>query len=104
MSIGSILVGIAALALVVAYVARPFRPTHSASIDRTIEAWVAQVQGDELAVRERPERQRVAERPGPAEMDRSARPINYCPQCGQRVASEDLFCSACGAQLRRSAE
>ena len=41
MSIGSILVGIAAAAVVAAYLARPLRQQRPAGLDGLIEAWVA---------------------------------------------------------------
>jgi hypothetical protein len=45
MSIGTVLVTIALMLVVTAYLARPFRkPT---DLDRTIEAWVAQVQAEQ---------------------------------------------------------
>ena len=102
MSIGSILVGIAVLAVVVAYLARPFRPADSASIDRTIETWVRQVQDEELDPSERAQEEHAGDGMAPAGAEPAARSVNYCSQCGQRVASDDRFCSSCGARLRRS--
>lgn len=102
MSIGSILVGIAVLALVVAYLARPFRPAGSASVDRTIETWVREVQDEEPDPSKQPQAEHAGDRMTPADAEPVARPVNYCSQCGQRVASDDRFCSSCGARLRRS--
>jgi hypothetical protein len=45
MSIGTVLVTIALMLVVTAYLARPFRKT--ADLDRAIEAWVAQVKGEQ---------------------------------------------------------
>jgi hypothetical protein len=95
MSIGSLLVGIAVLLIVVAYLARPFRPTDGAGVDRTIEAWVSRVQASE-----RVELQPVDEEARRAEGATSPQTINYCPQCGRPVDSDDRFCSGCGTQLR----
>lgn len=95
MSIGAVLVGIGALAVVVAYVVRPFRVrAASMELDRAIEAWVAQAR-DEQALSE--------EAGAGGGVQGSERPeksvINFCPQCGRRVAADDRFCSACGARL-----
>ncbi len=109
MSIGSILVGIAVLAVVVAYLARPFRPAAGASVDRTIEAWVAQVQAaqgraGQPGLTEDVHQELIGEsakpdlRP-PAEAETGTRAINYCPQCGQRVDERNRFCSGCGTRL-----
>ena len=97
MSIGSILVGTAALLAVAAYVARPLRTCGTSATDRAIEAWVAQVRDD------------VEEAGTPSARDMSAvsadgseRVVNFCPQCGQRTEAGDRFCSGCGTPLRRS--
>lgn len=96
MSIGSILVGVAVALLVAAYLARPFRPTRPGSdFDRTIEAWVARARSEVPAEPElEPERPPVAPQGEPA-----AEPVNFCPQCGRRVAPDDRFCAGCGRQL-----
>lgn len=93
MSIGSVLIGIAVLAVVTAYVARPFRQSTTMSLDRTIEAWVAEVReaGREEAFQ-------------PVEGRGPARALNYCPQCGQQVHPGDRFCSGCGTRLSRRTE
>jgi hypothetical protein len=96
MSIGAILVGMGALIVVVAYVARPFRAaTISGDLDRTIEAWVARAR-DEEGVGRRTEAR--GERSGPVGGESEA--INFCPQCGRQVAPDDRFCSGCGTQVR----
>jgi hypothetical protein len=92
MSIGAVLVGIALLLVVVAYLARPFRAALVAddgSLDRSIEAWVAQARTGEGA-------------PASAEARAGTETgtINFCPQCGRRVAPDDRFCAGCGKQLR----
>lgn len=101
MTVGSMMIGIAVLAVVVAYVARPFRRTTNARLDRTIEAWVAQARagGGGLAEQGRGEDDKA----GPASMKTgtTAEAINYCPQCGRRVESDDRFCSGCGKRLSR---
>ena len=95
MTIGSILVGIAVLAVVGAYLVRPFRPSSAMSLDRTIEAWVAQVKEE----RERPEDTKEA---GVATVEgATGHEMNYCPHCGRQVDPDDRFCSGCGKQLLR---
>jgi len=108
MTVGSILVGVAVLAVVVAYLARPFRPA-GMSADRTIEAWVKQVRAED------PGRQLSSGKPKhgrkddatasaqPAEADGAGQAINYCPKCGRRVDPDDRFCSGCGTELWRRA-
>lgn len=75
MSVGSILIGVALLLVVGAYLARPFRRTQ-ADLDQALERWVAQVRAEKLA------------------------PTAFCPSCGQPVAAENRFCRACGKSLR----
>lgn len=79
MGIGSILVAIALILVVAAYLARPFR---KAEIDagRAIEEWVARARAQSAE-----EKQAEA---------------NYCPQCGRRVAPDDQFCAKCGSRLQ----
>jgi hypothetical protein len=77
MSIGSILVGMAVLLFLVAYVARPFRRAE-VDLDRLIEARVAQVR---------------------RERDNSA---HACPYCGHCAGPDDRFCAGCGAPLEEA--
>jgi hypothetical protein len=91
MGIGSMLVGVALLLVVAAYLARPFRVARpGVGLDRAIEAWVAQVgvegRGDG-GVEER------------ASAEAGRRRVNFCPQCGQGVGPGDRFCAQCGAPL-----
>lgn len=96
MSLGSLMVGVAVLAVVVAYVARPFRTSGGRGMDQRIEAWVARVQAglrtpsDEAPVMV-----------SPAAPSAPSRIVNFCPQCGQRAKEGDRFCSACGVRLPR---
>jgi hypothetical protein len=92
MSLNAILVGIGLLVVVVAYVARPFRTaSNGANPQRAIEFWVAQIlEGEGLSPG-------VGEPAGP---DAGPDAINYCPECGRRVAGGDRFCSGCGTRLR----
>jgi len=83
MGIGSVLVGLAVAILVSAYLARPFRKG-TMDLDRAIDTWAGHV--------------RVAGR------TESADDVNYCPQCGRRVNSDDRFCSGCGRRLQGGAE
>jgi hypothetical protein len=90
MSIGSVLVGIAVALIVGACLARPFRTVvvgEKASLDRDIEAWVAQA------------RSRGTES-GSVEVD-TAEPMSFCFQCGRRVVPGDRFCPGCGTRLVR---
>lgn len=104
MSAGTLLAGVGILIVVVAYVARPFRRTNEdATLDRVIEAWVSQIEA-ECALTDRSDRVpgdgRAAD---DQEEDQSvaAGPINFCCQCGRRVAPGDRFCSGCGNRLMR---
>jgi NADH pyrophosphatase NudC (nudix superfamily) len=96
MSVGSILIGIAVLTVVVAYLARPFRSPTGLDADRAIERWVAQLREEE-----RPLQARTAESSQSIVEETSEQAVNYCPQCGRRVDSDDRFCSGCGTRLQR---
>ena len=97
MSIGSILVGTAALIVVAAYVARPFRTGEGSATDGAIEAWVARISA-ELDETERT----TTSDPAAAREASPKRVVNFCPHCGQRADPGDRFCSGCGTPLRRS--
>ncbi len=88
MGIGSILVGVAVVLVVGAYLARPFRTTE-VDLDQTIDAWVAQVSAEGAAARL---------------TDRGPDPVNFCPQCGRRVGPDDRFCARCGTPLQAGTE
>ena len=95
MGIGSILVGIALLLVVVAYLARRFRVAGAGpGLNRAIEAWVAQVRAQGEGGR----RGRGAEEQGGGEAGERAA---YCPQCGRRVGPDDRFCAGCGTPLNK---
>jgi len=95
MSIGAILVGIGALLVVVAYVARPFRAaTTGGDLDRAIEGWVERVRREEAGGK-RAESRREYE----GDVAGECAVINFCPQCGRQVAPDDRFCSGCGMRL-----
>ncbi len=85
MSIGAILVGIAGLLVVGAYLARPFYTTEL-DLERAIEAWVAQAR---------------AEGTGEQRGTGAGEPVNFCSRCGRSVGPDDHFCPGCGAQLPR---
>jgi hypothetical protein len=76
MSVGSILVGVAVLLFLVAYVARPFRRAE-VDLDGLIEARVAQVR------RERGDG------------------VHMCSRCGHRTGPDDRFCAGCGAPVEQ---
>lgn len=79
MSAGSVLVGIAVILVVAAYLARPFLVARArADVDRTIQAWVAQVREIQVT---------------------GGGKVDYCPRCGCRVGSGDRLCAGCGAPL-----
>ena len=83
MSLGSILVALALALVCGAYLARPFRIADGiASLDRAIEAWVAQVRA-------------AGRREGESEEEAPG----ACPRCGRRVGPDDRFCPGCGARL-----
>jgi hypothetical protein len=87
MSVGSILVGIALILGVGAYLARPFRRGR-VDLDRAIEAWVSQI--------------REVERGGKAAAEAAASAVeeaSYCAQCGRRIGPDDRFCAGCGRPL-----
>ena len=113
MSIGAVLVGIAALAVVAAYLARPFRPAATMGANRMIEAWVSQVQTEDFGgERDLAEQTQPAETlsrtlvraSDPARALEDDQAVDYCPQCGRRVHEDDRFCSGCGTQLRRGSQ
>ncbi len=84
-SLPSIMIGIAATWLVIAYVVQPFRKKKAIS-DHTIEAWVSEIQADSTATKS------IV----PPVPDKS---IHHCPQCGRRVEADHRFCPGCGTQL-----
>jgi hypothetical protein len=98
MSIGSAFVGLAVAAVVVAYLALPFRRRRAdVEVDRAIEAWVAQVRADRDLTPD------VVPSPASAALPDQEQ-LGFCPQCGRSVAPDDLFCSRCGRRLRGGAE
>lgn len=78
MSLGAILVGVAIAAVTMAYIARPFRAA-TPDVAALIEAWVRAV---------------AAAAPAAARAE-----VNFCPQCGRRVAPDHRFCPGCGKRL-----
>ena len=89
MSIGSVLVGIAAILVVGVYLARPFRAVtvdEGANLDRNIETWIAQARSKGMET-------------SPVETD--SEPVNFCFECGRRVVPGDRFCPGCGTRLKR---
>jgi hypothetical protein len=83
MSGGSILVGLALSLVVIAYLARPFRPAQArADLDRAIEVWLARLEVER-----------------PAAPQEEAERADFCPQCGRRAGPDDRFCAGCGRPL-----
>jgi len=85
LSFGSILIGLAATWLVIAYVVQPFRKKKG-SADRVIEAWIAEIRADIPSST-------------PIESGASIEPSRYCPYCGRSVAEDHRFCPGCGEKL-----
>jgi len=91
-SLGSILVGIAITAVVVAYVSQPFRHAH-ADLDKTIEAWVQE------AHIEHPPTPASVPPHAPRTLSTDNEPINFCPQCGRKLEADHVFCPGCGNKV-----
>ncbi len=83
MSLGALLAGAAALILLTAYVALPFR-RRPIDPDAVIEAWVA--------------RERHALQPGGGSVPTGDQ-AHFCHQCGQPVKPEHRYCPHCGTRL-----
>ncbi len=81
MTIGALLIGLAAAILAVSYLVRPFQREHSAHLEQTIDRWVAQARDEQSGAAEEA-------------------PVNYCPHCGRRVAPDHRFCPGCGEKLQ----
>jgi len=95
MDVGTLLVGIALVLVVVGFIARPFRAA-ARELDpaEAIEFWVARArEADETSAP--PAEGSVSPDPGES--------VNYCRECGRRVAADDRFCSGCGTRLRGGA-
>ncbi len=91
MTLGAVLIGIAVALVVVAYLARPFREERR-SAEAQIEAWVAEAR---RSSREAPP---TAAEPAPPSTPSDE--VNFCPQCGRKVAPDHRFCPGCGYSLR----
>ena len=77
MSLASILVSLAVAIVAIAYVARPFRRDEP-DWEHAIAQWVDTLEDAEDAA------------------------VNFCPQCGRRVAPDHRFCPGCGRALPAS--
>ena len=110
MSIGAILVSVAVVAVVAAYVARPFRRV-AVDVDGIVEVWVRRARraglamiGDEPEISASPQVVAVDQaavapaQPLPADDDEE---VSFCPHCGRRVEPDHRFCPRCGKQLPR---
>jgi hypothetical protein len=101
MGLGPILVSLAILAGVMAYVAWPFYRDH-ADANRVVEAWVAHVkseraQGTPVA----PGLPSGLSGQGSAGSDEA---LGFCPYCGRRVEPDHVFCPKCGRKLPREGD
>ncbi len=120
MSLGTILLSLAVVLGVGAYVAWPFRRTGiamtaDADVERLIAAWVKRAQAAQAAVAEDDGGKlpgEIAPRSGPAEEPSPAvaaaasdddAVVNFCPYCGRRVEQDHVFCPKCGRQLAKEA-
>jgi hypothetical protein len=113
MSLGTVLVSLAILSVVVAYVARPFKHV-AVDVDATVEAWVRQARATSSAA-EMGDAEAEIGPVAPSSMPPStlepvgAAPLqddeatNFCPHCGRRVEPDHLFCPRCGKSLGRGA-
>ncbi|MFW6082998.1 MAG: zinc ribbon domain-containing protein, partial [Chloroflexota bacterium] len=97
MNLGSILIAIAVLAVVVTYLARPFRLDERFISDRTIDAWVAWVRAEA-----EDEKTDAGGSGGRTDDRMEAGDLTLCPACGQPVRTSDRFCSACGDVLKEA--
>lgn len=118
MSLGAILVGIAVVMAVAAYISQPFRRV-TVNPDDVIEAWIKQYPYGRLASRPSnvplpddtppptPSVEAPSPTPSPVRATRESplpntdTQINFCPQCGRKVAPDHRFCPGCGYQLPR---
>jgi DNA-directed RNA polymerase subunit RPC12/RpoP len=125
MSLGTILVSLAVVVGVGAYVAWPFRRTDAlgaeADLDRMVEAWVRRVQTEAARTEvvgnkaeampdsmAQPVESVSARAPGGSAVSAAVttdtdtdEPANFCPYCGRRVEPDHMFCPRCGRQLMK---
>jgi rubrerythrin len=95
MSIGALLIGLAGAILAVSYITQPFSHKQAADVDQVIDRWVADARRKPTVAQPTVEQERAAqEKQGVKE-----EAINFCPQCGRRVASDHRFCPGCGTKL-----
>lgn len=104
MSAGAVLAGVGVLMVLVAYVARPFRETaRDETLDRLVEAWVAQVEEEQGVLQQSAGTDQGARAGG--HQKRSGSPtdggVKTCSHCGRRVSEDDRYCSGCGYRLPR---
>jgi membrane protease subunit (stomatin/prohibitin family) len=100
MTLGAVLIGIAVALVVVAYLARPFREERQ-SAGAQIEAWVAEARRASEEAPSSPAEPSAptveAAQPSPST---ASDEVNFCPQCGRKVAPDHRFCPGCGYSLR----
>ncbi len=94
MSLGSVLVGVAAFLVAAAYLGRPFRTQKQFVSDQSIEAWVARARTEE-----RDARVKTRSNSEGSQDETVARTLSFCPDCGQPIKPSDQFCSRCGTRL-----
>lgn len=102
MSLPTAMIALAIVALLVTYISEPFRRRPSMGED-TLEAWIAQAREAHEAKPETPAPEAAsapAAEPRPSARTAAERDVvNFCPQCGRRVAEDHRFCPGCGARL-----
>ena len=114
MSLGALLIGLAAAILLVAYVLSPFRRVaRTVDVDAQIEAWVAEARQaggatpvvmteDATGVPEARATSVPAESvpAGTAGADTSeGKTANFCHHCGEPVQPHHRYCPNCGTRL-----
>ncbi len=93
LSVDAVLIGLAAMILLVAYVVYPFRrKTRDAGV--WIEAWVAEVRRTQGGDPSKGPAAEAASRASPI-----AGRSHFCHHCGQPVAPDHRFCPNCGTRL-----
>lgn len=123
MTLGTILVSLAILVGVGAYVVWPFRRIDGvgadADVDRLVEAWVKRAQSAAAAAAAVQPAAGAAEPPAESVRMRQPSPppvrvaldqdavvdtedaMNFCPYCGRKVQPDHVFCPKCGRQLTK---
>jgi hypothetical protein len=110
MSVGAFLVGITALLLAAAYIARPFRRM-DVDFEKVIERWIRQerskITGSDIGEISPDDVIRVDESITPIQInpeEQDTEKLNFCPYCGRSVEPDHRYCPGCGRQLVKESE